>query len=260
MEYTKERKQNLALKLETLRKKVNGIAEKWLDDEIPKKLQHLSNVLSKELPPLEAKLSTVPKISRLEINLPEENPKKKRKLNDATASSENPIVWRKKAPRTPEELARLKTEVPANPVISHMNNLVKRELLDLVDCASSVKIYIMNHFPKMEDGNNFGASVQEEMVDTCATIEENSFSQLSAINEYHRERGKAVSKVLKWPDIPDYQENVSELDSKQSIKLRCVLREVKHHFVILLDNFRKNKEKILRPKGTMNKQKNAIFC
>merc|ERR1712062_860955 len=100
--------------------------------------------------------------------------------------------------------------------------------MDLMDCASSVKIYIMNHFPKMEDGNNFGASVQEEMVDTCGTIEDTAFSSLTSINEYYRDRGKAISKVLKWPDIPDYQENVSELDSKQSIKLRCVLRDVKY--------------------------------
>jgi len=260
MEYTEENKKALASKLDALRKRVNGTAERWLDEGVPKKLQHLKNVLTKELPLLEEKLSKVPKISSIEIALPEENPKKKRKLNDASAKSENPIVWRKKAPRTAEELARLKTEVPAHPVISQINELVKREVMDLIDCASSVKLFIMNHFPKMEDGNNFGASVQEEMVDTCSMIEENAFASLAAINEYHRDRGKAISKVLKWPDLPDYQENVSELDSKQSIKLRCTLREVKHFFVIILDNFRKNKEKILRPKGTMDKQKKSIFC
>ena len=91
---------------------------------------------------MEQKLSTVPKISSIEIRLPEENPKKKRKLNDSSAKTDEPIVWRKKAPRTPEELARLKTEVPANPVISQINALVKKELLDLIDCASNVKIYI----------------------------------------------------------------------------------------------------------------------
>ena len=47
MEYTEENKKALAEKLNKLRGRVNGIAEKWLDEEIPKKLQELNNLLIK---------------------------------------------------------------------------------------------------------------------------------------------------------------------------------------------------------------------
>ena len=64
--------------------------------------------------------------------------------------------------------------------------------------------------------------------------------------------------MLKWPDVSDYRENIRELDSKESTKLRCAMRELKHHYLIVLDQVNKNKEKILRPKGS-NKQGSVFY-
>lgn len=56
----------------------------------------------------------------------------------------------------------------------------------------------------MEDGNNFGVSVQEETVNELTRAEDTSFALLDSMNKYYMTRAKLVSRVFKYPGLRDY--------------------------------------------------------
>lgn len=77
-----------------------------------------------------------------------------------------------------------------------MIQIVRREILQLVELCNTVKIWIQLNIPRMEDGNNFGVSVQEETVNELSRAEDSGFALLDTITKYYVTRGKLVSKVV----------------------------------------------------------------
>ncbi|GLD61222.1 proteasome activator complex subunit 3 isoform X2 [Lates japonicus] len=55
--------------------------------------------------------------------------------------------------------------------------------------------------PKIEDGNNFGVSIQEETVAELRTVESQAASYLDQISRYYITRAKLVSKITKYPHV-----------------------------------------------------------
>jgi hypothetical protein len=51
------------------------------------------------------------------------------------------------------------------------------------------------NIPRIEDGNNFGVSVQEEVLNEVGRAEESSFNALDTITKYFVTRAKLVCKV-----------------------------------------------------------------
>lgn len=49
--------------------------------------------------------------------------------------------------------------------------------------------------PKIEDGNNFGVSIQEETLGEIRTVESEAASFFEQISRYYMTRAKLVSKV-----------------------------------------------------------------
>lgn len=49
--------------------------------------------------------------------------------------------------------------------------------------------------PKIEDGNNFGVSVQEDTLSEIQQVEVEATSYLDQISRYYVSRGKLISKV-----------------------------------------------------------------
>ena len=49
--------------------------------------------------------------------------------------------------------------------------------------------------PKIEDGNNFGVSIQEETLGEIRTVESEAASFFDQISRYYMTRAKLVSKV-----------------------------------------------------------------
>lgn len=70
--------------------------------------------------------------------------------------------------------------------------------------AIIVIVVVQLNIPKVEDGNNFGVSIQEESVNDLAKAEDTSFSLLDGINKYFMTRGKLVSRMGKYPGVKDY--------------------------------------------------------
>lgn len=70
--------------------------------------------------------------------------------------------------------------------------------------SSLYLIYSLAFSLQVEDGNNFGVSVQEETVNELSRAEDTSFALLDSMNKYLMTRGKLVSRVIKYPGLRDY--------------------------------------------------------
>lgn len=62
--------------------------------------------------------------------------------------------------------------------------------------------------PKIEDGNNFGVSIQEDTLAEVQSVESEAAAFFDQISRYFISRAKIVSKVAKYPHIEDYRRAV----------------------------------------------------
>jgi len=156
---------------------------------------------------------------------------KKRKINDSSSS----------APSHPV--------IPTNKVILEMLGLLKKEVLELIETINTVKIWIQLNIPKIEDGNNFGVSIQEETVSELGRAEDSGFSVLENMTKYFVTRAKLVSKIIKYPGVEDYRQSVIELDEKEFVNLKLCCLDLRNNYAILYDMITKNLEKIRTPRS-----------
>ncbi len=101
--------------------------------------------------------------------------------------------------------------------------------------------------PKVEDGNNFGVSVQEvkkrlifdififsihqDSLAEVRTLETEVAQYIDLTCKYLIARGELIKKVVKYPHVEDYRRSVQSLDEKQFVSLRFVALELRNHYV-----------------------------
>eukprot|EP01126_Amoeba_proteus_P055257 TRINITY_DN6848_c0_g1_i1.p1 TRINITY_DN6848_c0_g1~~TRINITY_DN6848_c0_g1_i1.p1 ORF type:complete len:213 (-),score=31.03 TRINITY_DN6848_c0_g1_i1:135-773(-) len=165
------------------------------------------------------------------------NSSKKRKVEDGSSSSVSLI-----APVDPV--------IPCNKVVLVLLEKLKPELLRFIENLNSLKIWIHLNIPRIEDGNNFGVSVQEETLSEIARAEDTTFQTLDALTKYFVTRAKLVSKCQKYPTVEDYVESVYSLDEKVYIDLHMSTKDLRNNHAILYDMIQKNLEKIMKPRSS----------
>jgi len=143
--------------------------------------------------------------------------------------------------------------LPSGPVHSNSNitrliDIVKPHIRELVEDSNLLKMWITFLIPKIEDGNNFGVSIQEDTLGEIRTVEAEAAAFYEQISRYYMGRGKVISKVSKYPHVEDYRKLITELDEKEFLSLRIVVSEVRNHYAALYDLITKNMEKIVRPR------------
>lgn len=124
----------------------------------------------------------------------------------------------------------------------------------------------MLHVPKIEDGNNFGVSIQEEVLRSIRTIIDRSSRYTGEVTRYAHSRGKTVSKIIKYPHVvstnspfyviglnpiisqTDYRQDVIRLDEQQFYSLRLTVTRIRNHYAGIYSLIKKNIEKILTPR------------
>ncbi|XP_073428393.1 proteasome activator complex subunit 3 isoform X2 [Dendrobates tinctorius] len=140
----------------------------------------------------------------------------------------------------------LKSNAPLVEIIER----VKPEIRLLIEKCNTVKMWVQLLIPRIEDGNNFGVSIQEETVAELRTVESEAASYLDQISRYYITRAKLVSKIAKYPHVEDYRRTVTEIDEKEYISLRLIISELRNQYVTLHDMILKNIEKIKRPRNS----------
>jgi len=141
-------------------------------------------------------------------------------------------------------------EKKSNEILLELIDELKPEVSSLMEHSANIRIWITLHVPKIEDGNNFGVSVQEDTLAELRQVEAECAQYLDQISRYYLTRGKMLSKCIKYPQIADYKRCIQELDTKQFVSLRFMLSEIRNHHCTLADLINKNIEKIKKPRSS----------
>ena len=140
--------------------------------------------------------------------------------------------------------------VPCNEPLCEMIKIVKPIIRKLVEDSNLLKMWISFMIPKIEDGNNFGVSIQEDTLAEIQAVESEAAAFFDQISRYFLSRAKVVSKVAKYPHIEDYRRAVVELDEKEYLSLWLVVCEVRNRYSSLHDIVIKNMEKLKKPRSS----------
>lgn len=173
--------------------------------------------------------------------------------NNVAAADGQPAT--KRARSDPEVSGTLVMALPSgivtcNKPICDLIKIVKPVIRKLVEDSNLLKMWISFMIPKIEDGNNFGVSIQEDTLAEIQSVESESAAFFDQISRYFISRAKVVSKVAKYPHIEDYRRAVQELDEKEFLSLWLVMCEVRNRYSSLHDIVIKNMEKLKKPRSS----------
>ncbi|KAL1138282.1 hypothetical protein AAG570_009970 [Ranatra chinensis] len=140
--------------------------------------------------------------------------------------------------------------VACNKTLIQLISTVKPHIKQLVEDANLLKMWISFMIPKIEDGNNFGVSVQEETLAEIQSVESEAAAFFDQISRYFCSRAKIISKVAKYPHVEDYRQAVKELDEKEYLSMWLVMCEIRNRYCTLHDIVTKNLEKIKKPRSS----------
>lgn len=240
----------LKTKVDSFRERITAEAEDLVANFFPKKLLELDHFLKdpiiniKELKEIHSEINiTVPDpilLPNLHDGLDAQNAKK-RKLDDG---GRDDIVAGTKVFVMPGGMMK------SNSNLVELIEKVKPEIRTLIEKCNTVKMWVQLLIPRIEDGNNFGVSIQEETVAELRTVEGEAASYLDQISRYYITRAKLVSKIAKYPHVEDYRRTVTEIDEKEYISLKIIVSELRNQYVTLHDMILKNIEKIKRPRSS----------
>ncbi|XP_039248950.1 proteasome activator complex subunit 3-like [Styela clava] len=144
------------------------------------------------------------------------------------------------------------SNMECNKHISKIIDVLKPEVRELIESCNTVKTWVQLQIPEIQDGNNFGVEVQEEILEEVRKVEDDCNTFLKTISVYHLTRAEMVSKFIKFPSVDDYVCSLEQLDAKEFVTLRLIALELRNYCLGLLDLFEKNMEKILTPRGINN--------
>lgn len=234
-------------------------AEKLVKKEFPQRIMALEELIGTPA----FKLNPAIKVERpLNIPIPKMSPRKngdgggekdavgkKRKIHDGFVAADDidaddfSHVSGSKVVLLPQGTS------PCNSIVSDMITKIKPKIVELVESANLLKMWVTFLIPRIEDGNNFGVSVQEDTLGEIRQVESDGCSYLDAISSYHLNRGKVITKIAKYPHVEDFRQTVTELDEKQALSIRLIAVELKNHYAVLHDIICKNWDKIKKPRN-----------
>ncbi|KAL0212709.1 hypothetical protein RCL1_006335 [Eukaryota sp. TZLM3-RCL] len=142
----------------------------------------------------------------------------------------------------------LHNQVPSNSVVVDFMKRVKKELHTMCESVATVKMYIQLQVPAVSSGDNFGVSVQEDIIGELSRAEESGYGIFDSFTRYLISRGKLISKVLKYPGVVDYTLAIREMDEKELFSLWGVVLEIRNNYLILRDLLLKNLDKVKAPR------------
>lgn len=138
--------------------------------------------------------------------------------------------------------------VPSNKNVTEIFEIFKPMFLQLAKDSLTIKMWITLSVPKIEDGDNFGVSVQKKVLSILQEVEEATLTFFGKVNSYYEKRGKLVAKVVKYPFIEDYRVAIEELDEKQYTEINLCIYDIYFCYTLLYDVIVKNFEKIINPR------------
>ena len=263
----KKAMKEIKTKIENIQKKMDTKFEQYINDDIPNKIIEL-NKLSQKVPNLFNESLPI-KVNIINNKHDKNNknnkkslvispPRKRRKLsknNDDDDNNDNndnedeeQRIWFKKSQRTLSEIARLETNVEINESMNKISNLISNEIIEMINITTKMKMSISLKIPSIQEGNNFGVEIQEDIVDDLSRAENGALDAIDQISNYYQIRSKSISKILKWPFLDDYRIALNKFDISHLAVLKSMAVDLRNSYIILHDTITKNMEKLKNPR------------
>eukprot|EP00483_Globobulimina_turgida_P011001 UN11022 len=232
-----------------LSKTIDSEFDEYINQQIPNKIIAL-NTLSQSISNLfveseTIKVNVMENESRTNINN-KAPPRKRRKLNKNRNDEKNDNninkIWDRKVARSKSEIFRLETPVDLNGSLKEISNLITSEIIHIINITTRLKMCIALKIPAIQEGDNFGVEIQEDIVDDLGRAENGALDAIEQITNYYQIRGKSISKILKWPNINDYRCALHEFDASYLMTLKSMSIDLRNSYIILHDTITKNNE------------------
>ncbi|KZT30727.1 proteasome activator pa28 REG alpha/beta subunit [Neolentinus lepideus HHB14362 ss-1] len=169
-------------------------------------------------------------------------PKKRKRSTDNGVAANGATV-------NDTEYARYPNLVMANQHISKLHVVLKQECEELADYVDKVKLWVNLNMPKIEDGDNFGVQIQEEVLQELHRSQQSAYNLRDNARRDYLDRAKICAKLIKYPNIQDYALALKEHDEKQLYCARQDLLDLRNIYAVLTDIIHKNIQKLRSPKG-----------
>ncbi|THH18559.1 hypothetical protein EW146_g2461 [Bondarzewia mesenterica] len=147
------------------------------------------------------------------------------------------------------QYARSPNVVLSNKHITEVHATMKEECEQLAELFDKVKLWVNLTMPRIEDGDNFGVQVQEEVLSELHRSQESVYNMRDSARQSHLTRAKIASKLIKYPHVEDYTLALKEHDEKQLYVARQNLFDIRNIYAIMTDILHKNIAKVRSPKG-----------
>ncbi|KAJ8272531.1 hypothetical protein GJAV_G00090280 [Gymnothorax javanicus] len=224
-----------AVKVENFRLTILQQAEELFSSLIPQKIFQLDKLLQ-EAEFCVSDLSTL----RAPLDIPIPDPPSPEDEEMETDSKEDEDK-KKKPP--------ICGYIKVNEAIVALLDQVKPEIRALKETCILISCWIQLLIPKIEDGNDFGVSIQEKILERITAVKTKVEGFQTNINKYFTERGDAVAKASKERHVMDYRSLVHERDEAVYSEIRIILLDVRGFYAELYDIIYKNQDKVTNPKG-----------
>ncbi|ETO20033.1 proteasome activator complex subunit 3 [Reticulomyxa filosa] len=254
---TKEQKQkwsDIKADLEELKKFSQNKADDLINVLIPEKLKKMGQLVSRISDELKKE-----KACPIEIQVDEKDSntnngggsQAKRKKKDGKRGDVKTTT--KKEKYTEEEKIRMRSDNGCNERLMSIIDEMNSEVNDVLIIASDMRLSISLCVPEMQEGNNFGVGVQEEVLKVISLMENNAQKFNSVLSSYHVERGRLISDICKYPQILNYKHALTLFDLQQYTVLKCMCNDLKIHYCCLYNIYTKNIDKLKQPRNTGSK-------
>ncbi|WWD20332.1 hypothetical protein CI109_104808 [Kwoniella shandongensis] len=134
---------------------------------------------------------------------------------------------------------------------SHMKamEIVEQELIELFLNLSDLRVWIKLEVPVIEDGNSFGAEVQEHLLKSIDQSRSRINMLHSNLLSHHRDRARFAELWASHPNFMDYPAMIAMGDRHDKFVLHTDLRVIIEIYGGLLTEFERNWTKVINPKG-----------
>ncbi|KAG1953872.1 proteasome activator complex subunit 1 [Pimephales promelas] len=233
--------------LDGFSQKITKEAEQLISNVFPEKIAEMDKILQgscslKDLSVVRAPLD-IPIPDPVKEELKKKKKKEEKEAKDGKKGGEKGEEEDEGPPCGP---------IACNETVEKLFKLIKPEIQILKECLNTVSMWIQLQVPRIEDGNNFGVSVQEKVFELLTNTRTKIEGFQTQISKYYSERGDAVAKASKQPHVGDFRQLVHELDQHQYCELRIVALEIRNTYAMLYDVIIKNFDKIKKPRGDLS--------
>jgi len=228
--------------IETYKDAVKKEGENLVKNEFPKKFKELNELL-------ESDKFQLKRIAEMEVDLNIPCPAAVPLLEEAGEPQTKKRRTEESEVQGSKVLLLPNGPAGTNPALIELIDMIKPQIVGLIEHANKIKMWITYNMPRIEDGNNFGVSIQEETLSEARQVESEAATYLDQISRYFMTRGKIIAKVAKYPHVNDIRRTVKELDEKQFFSLRLIMHELRNNYVSLHDLIMKNLDKIKKPRS-----------